>query len=314
MNDEQLTTDGMGEPTAVEALEDSSSTFDEVVSTLRETVTIIAGDTLGLAGLVMLGLIVFTAIFAPFVAPHDPAEKDFTNKLAEPSLEHPAGTDDAGRDILSQAIFATRPALLIGLLAAIMVTGLGTGLGVIAGYFGGYVDDALMRLVDFTYGIPLLPSLIIFVTIFQEAMFIIVFGIALILWRGTARVVRSRVLTLKEMPYVKSARAAGASNTRIMIHHILPNVLPLTVLYGSFAVGWAILTEANVSFLGFGDPTLVTWGRMLLLARQSQALILGLWWWFLVPGLGIMLLVVSVFMIGRAYEEAINPEINEAEV
>lgn len=313
MSDERPASDATTE-SASEMLQESTNPIDEIFSTLRETTRIIADDTLGLVGLAILLSIVFMAVFAPFIAPYDPAAQDFTNKLAEPSVEHPAGTDDSGRDILSQAIFATRPALLIGLLAALMVTGLGTGLGVIAGYFGGYIDDFLMRLVDFTYGIPLLPSLIIFVTLFQEAMLVIVLGIALILWRGTARVVRSRVLTLKEMPYVKSARAAGASDTRIMIHHIIPNVLPLTVLYGSFAVGWAILTEANVSFLGFGDPNLVTWGRMLLLARQSNALILGLWWWFLVPGAGIMLLVISVFMIGRAYEEKINPEISQTEV
>lgn len=313
MSDKQSSSDVITE-SASEMLQESVNPVNKAFSNLKQTVRIIASDTLGLVGLVMLLAIVFIAIFAPVVAPYDPAAQDFTNKLAEPSVEHPAGTDDSGRDILSQAIFATRPALIIGLLAAIMVTGLGTGLGVVAGYFGGYVDDFLMRLVDFTYGIPLLPSLIIFVTLFQEAMLVIILGIALILWRGTARVVRSRVLTLKEMPYVKSARAAGASDTKIMLHHIVPNVLPLTVLYGSFAVGWAILTEANVSFLGFGDPNLITWGRMLLLARQSNALILGLWWWFLVPGVGIMLLVISVFMIGRAYEEEINPEINQAEV
>jgi peptide/nickel transport system permease protein len=284
------------------------------VSDVREVLGIIAEDRLGLIGLLILVGMVGMAIFAPVIAPYDPLADDFTNKLAEPSLAHPAGTDDAGRDILSQAIFATRPALIIGLFAALLVTGLGTTIGVVAGYFGGWIDDALMRLVDFTYGIPLLPTIIIIVTLLQTSMIVIILGIAIILWRGTARVVRSRVLTLKQMSYVKSARAVGASDYRIMVHHILPNVLPLTVLYASFAVGWAILTEANVSFLGFGDPNLVTWGRMLLLARQSQALLLGLWWWFLVPGLMIMLLVVAVFMVGRAYEEAINPEIREAEV
>jgi peptide/nickel transport system permease protein len=286
----------------------------DLATSVREVLGIIADDRLGLLGLVLLAGILTMAVLAPVIAPHDPNAKDFTNKLAPPSLEHPAGTDDAGRDILSQAIFAARPALIIGLLAAFLVTGLGTGIGVVAGYFGGWIDDALMRLVDFTYGIPLLPTIIIIVTLLQESMFVIILGISIILWRGTARVVRSRVLTLKQMSYVKSARAVGASDYRIMVHHILPNVLPLTVLYASFAVGWAILTEANVSFLGFGDPNLVTWGRMLLLARQSQALLLGLWWWFLVPGLMIMLLVVGVFMVGRAYEEAINPEIRETEL
>lgn len=297
-----------------EIINTSTNRVSEILSRIRETIELIADDWLGLVGLIILGMIVAMAIFAPFIAPHDPTEKDFTNSVAEPSLEHPAGTDDAGRDIFSQAIFGTRPALIIGLVAALLVTGLGTGIGIIAGYFGGYVDDALMRLVDFTYGIPLLPTLIILLTLLEGSIVTIILGITFILWRGTARVIRSRVLTLKQMSYVKSAKAAGANNSRIMIRHILPNVIPLSVLYASFAVGWAILAEANVSFLGYGDPNLVTWGRMLLLARQSQALILGLWWWFFVPGLMIMLLVVSVFMIGRAYEEAVNPELSEGEV
>lgn len=303
-----------GEHSSHDDEQDPMETVADLVTSVRETIEVIADDSLGLAGLIMLGLLIAVAIFAPVIAPHDPMQEDFTDKLAEPSLEHPAGTDDAGRDILSQAIFATRPALIIGLLAAFLVTGLGTAIGIIAGYFGGYIDDAMMRLVDFTYGIPLLPTIIIVVTLIETSMAVIIFAIAIILWRGTARVVRSRVLTLKEKPYIKSAQAIGASDSRIMIHHILPNVLPLTVLYGSLAVGWAILTEANVSFLGFGDPSLITWGRMLLLARQSQAMILGLWWWFLVPGFMIMLLVVSVFMIGRAYEDALNPELSQGEV
>jgi peptide/nickel transport system permease protein len=305
--DTSTTTDGAATDAVPDRLADAASS-------VREVLGIIAADRLGLLGLVILVGMVGMAVFAPVIAPYDPMAQDFTDKLAEPSLEHPAGTDDAGRDILSQAIYASRPALIIGLFAALLVTGLGTSIGVVAGYFGGWIDDALMRLVDFTYGVPLLPTIIIIVTLLQTSMIVIILGIAIILWRGTARVVRSRVLTLKQMSYVKSARAVGASDYRIMVHHILPNVLPLTVLYASFAVGWAILTEANVSFLGFGDPNLVTWGRMLLLARQSQALLLGLWWWFLVPGLMIMLLVVGVFMVGRAYEEAINPEIREAEV
>jgi peptide/nickel transport system permease protein len=292
----------------------STNWVSNALTRIRSTIELIASDWLGLVGLLILGMILLTAIFAPFIAPHDPTAKDFTNKLAEPSLEHPAGTDDAGRDILSQAIFATQPALVIGLVAALLVTGLGTAIGMIAGYFGGYVDDALMRLVDFTYGIPLLPTLIILLTLLEGSIVTIILGITFILWRGTARVIRSRVLTLKEMPYVKSARAAGANNSRILVYHILPNVIPLSVLYASFAVGWAILAEANVSFLGYGDPSLITWGSMLLLARQSQALILGLWWWFFVPGFMIMLLVISVFMIGRAYEEAVNPELSEGEV
>lgn len=274
-------------------------------------IRVIASDRLGRLGLIVLIGIILMAVFAEFIAPHDPTQPNFGNQYAPPSVEHPMGTDNRGHDIFSQIIFASRPALLIGGITSLAVATIGTIIGVLSGYYGGRVDDALMRLVDFTYGLPLLPFLIVAVGLFNPSLATIIAAMGLLLWRGTARVIRSHVLTIKEKPYVKSVRASGASDGRIIIRHIIPNVLPLTFLYGSFAVGWAILTEANLSFLGFGDPEVMTWGKMLLLARQNQALVLDAWWWFFGPGLMIMAFVMSVFAIGRAYEEELNPEISE---
>ena len=288
--------------------------LDGAIDRLVDQFSIIASDRLGKLGLAVLLVIIFTAVFAPFIAPYNPTEPDFANQLQPPSIDHPLGTDNRGRDVFSQVIFSARPALLIGLTTSLGVTTIGTTVGVLAGYYGGYTDDVLMRLVDFTYGVPLLPFLIVAVALFKPSLSTIVLAMTLLLWRGTARVIRSQVLTLKQKPYIKSVRASGASDFRIIVRHIVPNVLPLTFLYGSFAIGWAILTEANISFLGFGDPNTLTWGKILLIARQNQALLLDAWWWFFPPGLMIMAFVISVFAIGRAYEEAINPEISEARV
>ncbi|MFB6206360.1 MAG: ABC transporter permease [Haloglomus sp.] len=293
---------------------DSESRLNAVVDRIRDAVSIVTTGWMGTIGFVIIVLIVLLAVFAPFIAPYSPTAENFSAQYRSPSAAHPLGTDNHGRDVLSQIIFASRPAILIGITTSLGVTLLGTSIGVLAGYYGGYTDDLLMRLVDFTYGLPLLPFLIISVALFKPSMPIIVLSMILILWRGVARVIRSHVLTLKEKPYIKSIRASGASNGRIILYHIVPNVLPLTFLYGSFAIGWAILTSANLAFLGFGDPTVLSWGKMLLLARQNQVLLVGAWWWFFPPGVMIMLLVASVFAVGRAAESAINPEISEEAV
>lgn len=268
-------------------------------------------EPMGLAGIIIMAAIILVAIFAPAIAPYDPTETDYGNSVSPPSGEHPLGTDKAGRDILSQLVYGARPALKIGLMSAISVAFIGMNVGLIAGYYGGYVDDALMRLVDFAYGIPFTPFIIVLVALWRPSDWTIVGAITLLLWRQTARVIRSHVLNLKEKPFIKSARTIGASDRRIIYQHLAPNVLPLVFLYGSFAIAWAILTEAAISYLGFGDPTAVTWGQMLQAAQQSQALARDAWWWFTMPGLAIMLTVISAFLIGRGYEEQLNPELQE---
>ncbi|MGM0717785.1 MAG: ABC transporter permease, partial [Halobacteriota archaeon] len=255
--------------------------------------------------------IILVAVFAPEIAPYDPTQANYGNSLQPPGAEHPLGTDSAGRDIFSQLVYGARPALQIGLLSAISVAFIGMNVGLVAGYYGGYVDDVLMRMVDFAYGIPFTPFIIVLVALWKPSKWTIVGAIAILLWRQTARVVRSQVLNLKEKPFVKSARTIGASDRRIIYKHIAPNVLPLVFLYGSFAIAWAILTEAAISYLGFGDPTAVTWGQMLQSAQQSQALARDAWWWFTMPGMAIMLTVISAFLIGRGYEEQLNPELQE---
>lgn len=280
-------------------------------STFRERIAFLKKDRLGLAGVVVLSFVVVVAVFAPWIAPYDPTATDYYNMFQPPSPAHPFGTDNAGRDIFSQLVYGARPAIQVGLFSAIAVAAIGMNVGLIAGYYGGLVDDALMRLVDFAYGIPFTPFVIVLVGLWEPSLWTIVAAITLLLWRQTARVIRSHVLNLKEKPFIKSARVSGASDRRIIYRHIAPNVLPLTFLYGSFAIAWAILTEAAISFLGFGDPNATTWGQMLQAANQSQALARDAWWWFTMPGLMIMITVISAFLIGRGYEELLNPELRD---
>jgi peptide/nickel transport system permease protein len=270
-------------------------------------------DKLGMAGLFILLFFIALAIFAPYLAPHDPMEtlmnQDGTMaRMQPPSFDFPFGTDRMGRDILSQVIIGSRVAVGVGVLCAVMVVFIGTNVGLIAGYFGGKVDDILMRITDIAYGVPFLPFAVILVALLDPGIFNIILAIVLITWRGTARVVRAQVLTIKERAFIEAARVSGAGNFRIIYRHIMPNVLPLSFVYGALSMGWAILTEASVSFLGYGDPLLMSWGKIIFMCYVAQAIMVA-WWWVLAPGLAIVLLVLSGFFIGRAYEEVVNPRL-----
>jgi len=229
-------------------------------------------------------------------------------RMDPPSWRFPFGTDRMGRDILSQVIIGSQVAILVGILSAIMVVAIGTNIGLISGYYGGKIDDLLMRVADIAYGIPFLPFAVIMVALLGPGLFNIILAIVLITWRTTARVVRSQVLTLKQRAFIEAARVAGASNMRIIYLHIAPNVLPISFVYAAISMGWAILTEASVSFLGYGDPLLMSWGKILFNAYVAQAVTVA-WWWVTAPGVAIVLLVLSGFFVSRAYEEIINPRL-----
>lgn len=290
---------------------------DQVVNQLSGVAELLRGNRMGQAGVGILFVLVLLGLFGRFLAPHDPnvinhAADGSALRLVEPSLTHPLGTTNLGRDVASQVIIGARVSLIIGFLAAFVSVFIGVNIGLISGYFGGWIDDGLMRLADIAYGLPFLPFVLVLVFLLGPSIWSIVIVISLILWRSTARVIRSQVLSHKQRPYVESARAIGASDFRIMYYHILPNVLPLAFLYGAFSVAWAVIAEASISFLGFGDPTMTSWGQMLFEAYTADAIRFA-WWWVLPPGLCIMLTVMSVFFIGRALEELTNPELRHSE-
>ena len=289
--------------------------------TLAEQWRMLTDDLMVRLAMLTIGFFMVVAVFAPVIAPYPPLQRQYEgdaeiiiDKWAEPSFlagesDYILGTTAEGFDIFSQLVYGSRAALLVGLIAAVFTAGIGTLVGLTAGYYGGKIDDTLMRIVDFLYGMPLLPTVIVLVALLGPSLWNIIFAIIVLQWRSTARVIRSQALSLRERPFVKAAQVAGASDWHIISRHLAPNVLPLSFLYGAFAIAWAILAEAGVSFIGLGDPDTVSWGTMLQSSRAYSALSSGEWWWFVPPGICIGPVVISGFLIGRGYEEITNPEL-----
>ncbi len=213
-----------------------------------------------------------------------------------------------GGNVVVQLILGVRPSLFVGVTAAAGVAALGTVAGLLAGYFGGWVDQALMRLADIVLGLPFLPFVIVLAALLGPDLQNIVFAVAILLWPNAARVIRAQVMTIMQRGFIEAARVTGAGHGRIILVHVAPNILPLSFLYGSIAVGWAILTQASVAFLGCGDSNVISWGYMLQDAYASQALSSGQYIWFIPPGLCIVLLVLAGFFVSRGYETLLFPQ------
>jgi peptide/nickel transport system permease protein len=195
-------------------------------------------------------------------------------------------------------------------LSAVGSVLVGTLVGLFSGYFGRWVDQVLMRLTDVAFGIPFLPLALIVIAVTTPSLYIIILMVIFGLWRTTARVIRSQVLSLRERPFIWAARAAGASDWKILFFHIGPNVLPFSFLYMAIGVSAGVMLEAGLSFLGFGDPHVTSWGQMMNKAFHAGAM-RNAWWWVLPPGVCLSLFVTSTFMITRAYEKMINPRLRE---
>ena len=271
-------------------------------------------DPFTATGAAIYALFVLAGLLAGWLAQYDPTEILMTDdgQLAAslpPSAAHWLGTTSMGRDIFSQLILGVRPSLFVGVAAAVAVTSIGTAVGLLSGYFGGVVDQALMRLSDIVLGLPFLPFVIVLASLLGPSMQNIVLAVAILLWPNAARVVRAQVLTLMQRGFIDAARVTGAGHLRIILVHLAPNVLPLSLLYGSIAVGWAILTQSSVAFLGFGDSNVISWGYMLQDAYASQALSSGQYVWFIPPGLCIVLVVLAGFFLSRGYENLLFPKL-----
>jgi peptide/nickel transport system permease protein len=286
-------------------------------SPLARAWRIVRRDPFATVGILIYIVFVFVAVFADQLATHDPTKILFqpnSRRLAASLPPQPnflLGTTNLGRDIYSQLVYGARSALIVGVTASALVVVIGTLVGLISGYFRGLTDMLLMRVADIALGIPFLPFIIVLSGFLRPSMWNIVMGMGLLVWPSTARVIRSQVLSLRERTFVEAARVTGSSPLRILFVHIAPNVLPLSFVYGSIAIGWAILTEASISFLGFGDSELVSWGSMLQQAYASQALSRGQYYWFVPPGLCIILVVVAGFFVSRGFEEVLFPRLRD---
>ena len=268
----------------------------------------------GRLGLILVALLAICAIFAPLIAPYDPY--DVTERAAKglsPSLEHPLGTTiSTGQDIFSMLIYGSRVSLAVGVITGLCIAFLGALMGIIAGYVGGFVDTFIMRLVDVMLVIPTLPLTIVLTNIFGKSYFMIVFIFTIFGWQGLARVIRSQVLVLKNSNYIKAAELAGASRWRIMTKHILPGVTHLLIMSTAMTSAGIMVAEAGLSFLGLGDPTAISWGKMLAEVQSGGALLFGHWWWIAAPGVGIFLAIFSFMRIGMALEEIFNPRMKQS--
>ncbi|MEL6047658.1 ABC transporter permease [Methanothrix soehngenii] len=261
-----------------------------------------------LFGLLLLALFLLLAVFAPLIAPFDPWEPG--RPFLPPSGTHPFGTNDIGQDIFSELIYSTRISLFVGFFAAFVSVAIGTLVGLFSGYLRGAADEVLMGTTDIVLIIPALPLMIILAAHTSPSIWNIIIVIGALWWTSTARVVRSRVLQLREMPFVEAARSLGAGDGYIVFKHILPNTLQVILAKFILAVAGAMLTEASLSFLGLGDPLQKSWGMMLNYAFSRGGFINGYWWWYLPPGICISLAVLSFVLIGFGLEEQDREEMD----
>ena len=272
-------------------------------------------NVLGLIGFIIFLFFILIAIFAGRIAPYDPMEIQFgadgsVKRLLPPSTQHLLGTTYMGRDVFSQMVIGSRIAVLVGVVSALCVAFIGTNVGLIAGYFGGKTERILMGLVDIMYGVPFLPFALILVSLLGPGVENVILAIVLITWRNSSRVIRAQVLSLKTRTFVEAVKLSGASHPRILYRHIAPNVIPVSLIYVSTSMAGAIMSESSISFLGLGDPMQVSWGRILYTCYQSQSMFIAPWW-ILPPGIAITLLVLSGYMMGRAFEEIANPKLRK---
>lgn len=264
-------------------------------------------NTMALVGLFFLALEVLIAIFAPFLAPRNPYELNVAQTLRPPDFEYLFGTDELGRCVLSRVIYGARISLMIGLLTSIIATLIGIIIGCLAGYYGGILDIILMRVSDSLLIIPSFFFYLFFITTFRSrSWYLLSLIMSLLLWPRLAKVIRSDILSLKERGFVMAAKALGASDLRIIFRHLLPNEVGNITVIATLNMAVAILIESSLSFLGLGDPTLVSWGAMI--ARGHQ--VFGVAWWLVTfPGLALFLTVLFMNFAGDGIRDTVDPKL-----
>ena len=265
-------------------------------------------NKLAVAGSVILLVIIFSAIFAPVIAPYAPEHQDLLKRLQPPSAEHFMGTDKFGRDIFSRVLYGARVSLLVGFVSVVGAITIGTVVGAVAGYFKGFVDSLLMRFVDVVLSIPDIFLLITLVTIFKSGIDKLILIFALTGWTTTARLIRSEFLSLRTREFVLAARTNGTKNHVIIFSHILPNCIGPIIVSATLKVGTVILAESTLSYLGFGiQPPTASWGNMLQDA-QNFSIMVQAWWYPLFPGLFILITVLCFNFLGDGLRDSFDPK------
>jgi peptide/nickel transport system permease protein len=263
---------------------------------------------LTLVGIGILLFFVLVAIFAPWLEPYDPTAK--TGAVYEPpSSAHWLGTDDFGADMLSLVIAGSRVSLIVGFAAALVAILIGGTVGLVSGFFGGKPDMVLMRITDYVLVIPDIPLMIIVAALFGRSLTNIILIIGIIYWTSTARLVRAQVKSVRERVYVKRSRALGAGNRRLIVKHVLPQVSPLLIANTVLMVALAIFAETYITFLGLGDPSLISWGKLIENAFKGDAVLNDAWWAIVPPGVCVTIVILACTMIGQSMEDALNPRL-----
>jgi peptide/nickel transport system permease protein len=262
-------------------------------------------------GAFVLVVIIATAVLAPWIAPYGLHEQ-VGEPFEPPSWQHPLGLDDGGIDMVTLLMWGARISLVVGFAATFVSMVIGGTVGIVAGYFGGKTDGVLMRITDYFLVIPDVPLMIVVAAIWGPSLFHIVIVIGILLWTGTARVIRAQVKSVRERVYVKRARALGAGNTRIIVRHVLPQVAPLLIANTVLTIAVAVFDETALAFLGLGDPSRISLGKVIENAFQRAAISAGAWWAIVPPGIVVALLILSCSLIGQSLEDALNPRLRVA--
>ncbi|MDP9224445.1 MAG: ABC transporter permease [Actinomycetota bacterium] len=262
-------------------------------------------------GATIVSIFILLAVLAPWVAPYG-LHQQVGPVYGHPSAKHWLGLDDGGVDMVTLLIWGARISLLVGFAATLVSTLLGGGIGIVAGYFGGATDSALMRLTDYFLVIPDVPLMIVVAAVWGPSLSHIILVIGLLLWTSTARVIRSQVKSVRERVYLKRARSLGAGNLRIIFRHILPQIAPLLIANVVLTVAVAIFDETALAFLGLGDPSKISWGKLIENAFERTAISAGAWWAIVPPGVAVALVIMGCSLLGSAIEDALNPRLKVA--
>jgi peptide/nickel transport system permease protein len=269
---------------------------------------LLLGDRQAAFGAAVLAVFIVLALAAPIISPYSPRGK-VGPVYAPPSSEHFLGLDDGGIDMLTLLIWGARVSLLVGFAASLMAMLIGGTVGILSGYLGGRTDTVLMRVTDYFLVIPDVPLMIVAAAIWGQSLLNIVIIIAVIYWTSTARLIRAQVKSVREQVYVKRARALGASNLRLIGKHVLPQVTPLLVANTVLTVATAIFAETYIAFLGLGDPSQVSWGKLIQNSLTGGAIFSDAWWAIVPPGVCVTLVILACTMVGQSMEDALNPRL-----
>ncbi len=262
-------------------------------------------------GTVILVVVALVAVLAPLIAPYA-LHTQVGPVFGRPSWKHPLGLDDGGIDMVTLLMWGTRVSLVVGFAATFVSMAIGGAVGVVAGYFGGAIDTILMRITDYFLVVPDVPLMIVVAAIWGPSLFHIIIVIGILLWTSTARVIRAQVKSVRERVYVKRSRALGAGHTRIVLRHVLPQVAPLLIANTVLTVAVAIFDETALSFLGLGDPSTTSLGKVIENAFQRAAISSGAWWAIVPPGVLVALIILGCSLVGGALEDALNPRLRVA--